>query len=157
MKTARFRPDGGAGRAGPGRAEWSRQVDADAYAFGVSTVTKPTDGKGDIVFSSPMLIRRQFPAAWLAGGAVSIRTGSGTAVRLILADEWTGLLAWAVGALFIPSLALALGLWSRNSRFFEAVYTAIGTWDRSMACLRSTRWVRWARHQSAGCMDTIWA
>ena len=68
-----------------------------------------------------MLIRRQFTAAWLAGVAVSVLTGSGTAVHLILAHEWTGLLAWAVGSLFIPSLALALGLWSGNSRFFEAV------------------------------------
>jgi len=81
-------------------------------------------GTGEIVFSSAMLLRRQLPAAWLAGVAVSVLTGSGTAVRLILALEWTGLLAWAVGALFIPSLALTLGVWSGNSRFFEAVYTA---------------------------------
>jgi hypothetical protein len=64
-------------------------------------------------------------AAWLAGVAVSALTGSGTTVRLILAHEWAGLLAWAIGALFVPSLALALGVWSGNSRFFEAVYTAM--------------------------------
>lgn len=81
-------------------------------------------GTGEIVFSSPMLLRRQIPAVWLAGVAVSALTGSGTAVRLILAHEWTGLLAWAVGALFVPALALTLGVWSGNSRFFEAVYTA---------------------------------
>ena len=82
-------------------------------------------GTGEIVFSSPMLLRRQLLAAWLAGVAVSALTGSGTTVRLILAHEWAGLLAWAIGALFVPSLALALGVWSGNSRFFEAVYTAM--------------------------------
>jgi hypothetical protein len=82
-------------------------------------------GTGGIIFSSPGLLRRQFPAAWLAGVAVSILTGSGTAVRLILAHQWAGLLACTVGALFIPSLALTLGVWSGNSRFFEAVYTAM--------------------------------
>ena len=34
-----------------------------------------------------------------------------------------GLLVWAAGALFIPSLALALGTWSGSSKLFEVVYT----------------------------------
>jgi hypothetical protein len=33
-----------------------------------------------------------------------------------------GSLAWFVGALFAPSLALALGVWVGNSRAFELVY-----------------------------------
>ena len=32
--------------------------------------------------------------------------------------------SWIACTLFVPSLALALGLWSGTSRFFEAVYTA---------------------------------
>ncbi|MFZ0963792.1 MAG: hypothetical protein WAO35_23245, partial [Terriglobia bacterium] len=36
-----------------------------------------------------------------------------------------GLLAWAAGVLFIPSLALALGVWSGTSKFFEGLYTAL--------------------------------
>jgi hypothetical protein len=34
-------------------------------------------------------------------------------------------LAWAAGVLFIPSLALALGVWSGTSKFFEGLYTAL--------------------------------
>jgi MYXO-CTERM domain-containing protein len=32
--------------------------------------------------------------------------------------------AWLAGALFIPSLALALGIWSGGSKTFEAIYVA---------------------------------
>ena len=49
-------------------------------------------------------------------------TGAGFAAQTILAGQWTALAAWAVGALFIPSLALALGTWSGSSRMFEVVY-----------------------------------
>jgi len=39
---------------------------------------------------------------------------------------WTaGLLGWAVGALFIPSPALVLGIWSGASKFFEGLYTLL--------------------------------
>jgi ammonia channel protein AmtB len=31
--------------------------------------------------------------------------------------------AWFAGALFIPSMALAMGVWSGSSKLFEAVYT----------------------------------
>jgi len=56
---------------------------------------------------------------------VSVLTGMDTAPCLSLAHDWTGLLAWAIGALFIPSLALALGTWSGSNRLFEAVYTIL--------------------------------
>ena len=35
------------------------------------------------------------------------------------------MLAWVVGALFIPSLALALGAWSGNGKPFEVVYLSM--------------------------------
>jgi hypothetical protein len=82
-------------------------------------------GTGPLVFSTAFPLRRQFPALWLAGVAVSALTGLGVAIRLVLTGQWTALLAWAVGALFVPSLALALGTWSGSSRPFEAVYTAL--------------------------------
>ena len=91
-------------------------------AMGVRETRHSTEG---LVFSAPAPLRRQFPATWLAGVAVSVLTGVGVAVRLALAHEWTGLLAWGIGALFIPSLALALGIWSGSNRFFEAVYTVM--------------------------------
>ncbi len=52
-------------------------------------------------------------------------TGSGVALTLALHGEWSGLLAWGVGALFIPSLALCLGVWTGSSKSFEFIYTLL--------------------------------
>jgi hypothetical protein len=35
------------------------------------------------------------------------------------------LLAWCAGAVFIPALALALGVWTRSGKAFEAIYTGL--------------------------------
>ena len=79
-------------------------------------------GTQQIVFSVAHPVRRQLLAVWLAGVCVAFLTGAGFAAQRILAGQWTALAAWAVGALFIPSLALALGTWSGSSRMFEVVY-----------------------------------
>jgi len=75
-----------------------------------------------MVFSAAFPLRGQLPAAWIAGLIVALATGSGVALRLLLAGQWSALLAWAVGAAFIPALALALGVWSGSSKLFEVVY-----------------------------------
>jgi hypothetical protein len=82
-------------------------------------------GTEQLLFSCPRILSRQFPAAWIAGILVAALTGLGAAVRLALAGQSAGLLAWAAGVLFIPSLALALGVWSGTSKFFEGLYTAL--------------------------------
>jgi len=82
-------------------------------------------GTEQLLFSCPGILSRQFPAAWIAGIWVAALTGLGAAVRLALAGQSAGLLAWAAGVLFIPSLALALGVWSGTSKFFEGLYTAL--------------------------------
>ena len=78
-----------------------------------------------IVFSAPHPVGRQMLAAWLAGVCVAVSTGVGFAAQRMLAGQWAGLGAWAAGALFVPSLALALGTWSGSSRTFEVVYTLL--------------------------------
>ena len=75
-----------------------------------------------LVFSTAHPLRRQLPACWLAGVIVAVLTGGGTGLRLLLAGEQLGLLAWTVGAFFIPTMALALGVWSGSSKLFEVVY-----------------------------------
>jgi len=82
-------------------------------------------GTGQLLFSCARILPRQFPAAWMAGVLVAAGTGLGAAIRLALAGQSAGLLAWAAGTLFIPSLALALGVWSGTSKFFEGLYTAL--------------------------------
>ena len=82
-------------------------------------------GTQQLVFSCARILPRQLPAAWLSGVLVATFAGLGAGVRLALAGQGTGLIAWAAGALFIPSLALALGVWSGTSKFFEGLYTAL--------------------------------
>ncbi|HEX3663499.1 MAG TPA: hypothetical protein VHU89_18835 [Acidobacteriaceae bacterium] len=76
-----------------------------------------------LVYASPHALGRQLPAAWLAGVVVAMATGGGLAIRLGIAGDGHGLIGWAVGACFIPSLALACGVWSGGSKLFEALYT----------------------------------
>jgi hypothetical protein len=83
------------------------------------------DQTSQLLFSAPHPIARQLPAVWLAGVILALLTGSGFALRLLLGGNMRGLLAWLIGALFIPTLALALGVWSGSSKLFEIVYTLL--------------------------------
>lgn len=80
---------------------------------------------GSIIFSAPRPLTRQFLAMWVAGILVTLLTGSGVGLRLLVAGTGGQFLAWAVAALFIPTLALALGVWSGTSKTFEAFYVAL--------------------------------
>jgi hypothetical protein len=51
--------------------------------------------------------------------------GSGAILRLVTDGDIIGVLALLSGAIFIPSLALATGVWSRTSKLFEIVYMTI--------------------------------
>jgi hypothetical protein len=78
-----------------------------------------------VLLSAAYPLRTQIPAAWLAGLIVALATASGAILCLLLAGQWTALLALSVGAAFIPALALALGIWSRSSKLFEVVYLVL--------------------------------
>jgi len=75
-----------------------------------------------LIFATPHPVRRQLPALWLAGFLVALACGSGVVLRLAVEGDWLSLVAWGVGATFIPTLALALGTWSGSRRLFEVVY-----------------------------------
>ncbi|HEX7515800.1 MAG TPA: hypothetical protein VF345_00790 [Chthoniobacterales bacterium] len=75
-----------------------------------------------LVFSTAHPLRRQLPACWLAGVIIAVLTGGGTGIRLLVAGEQLGLIAWTVSAFFIPTMALALGVWSGSSKLFEVLY-----------------------------------
>jgi hypothetical protein len=78
-----------------------------------------------LVFSSPRNIRRQLPALWLAGVFVTVICGGGAVLRLMIAGETHLLFGWFVGAMFVPALALALGVWTNSGRLFEMLYFVI--------------------------------
>jgi hypothetical protein len=77
---------------------------------------------GQMVFSAPHSALRQLPATWLAGVVAAVVATSGAWLRLALTGELLGLLGWFAGALFVPALALALGVWTGSRRAFEAGY-----------------------------------
>ena len=83
------------------------------------------DNVQQMAFSSASPLWRQLPAQWLAGFLVTFLMGSGAMLKFILSGDMVGLLAFVSGALFIPSLALALGVWAGTSKPFEIVYLAI--------------------------------
>lgn len=91
-------------------------------AMGVREARHRTE---QLIFSAAHPLRRQLPATWLVGVIVALIAGSGMGMRLAIAGDWENLLAWMVGALFIPTLALMLGCWSGSSKLFEVIYTAL--------------------------------
>jgi hypothetical protein len=78
-----------------------------------------------LAFSSASPLWRQLPAQWLAGFIVTITMASGAALRFAIDGDVVGLTALLSGAIFIPSLALASGVWSRTSKLFEILYMVI--------------------------------
>jgi hypothetical protein len=75
-----------------------------------------------MVFSSARPVLRQLPAAWLAGIlATALLIVVGAVVTLSNGDP-LALAGWVGAVVFIPTLALALGVLSSGSRVFEVVY-----------------------------------
>ena len=80
---------------------------------------------GQMIFSSAAPLRRQLPALWMAGVLVTALTGLGAALRLAAAGQGPALLAWGVAVVFIPALALALGVWTNSNKAFEVIYLVL--------------------------------
>ncbi|MBN8581596.1 MAG: ABC transporter permease subunit [Anaerolineae bacterium] len=83
------------------------------------------DNVQQLAFSSASPLWRQLPAQWLAGFIVTLIMGSGAALNFMINSNSVGLFALLSGALFIPSLAIALGVWSGTSKPFEIVYLTL--------------------------------
>jgi len=76
-------------------------------------------------FSSASPLWRQLPAQWIAGFLITLVMGSGAALRFAFSGDSVGLMAFLSAALFIPSLALALGVWGNSSKPFEIIYVTL--------------------------------
>jgi hypothetical protein len=79
---------------------------------------------GSLVFSAPRPVPQQILATYAAGVLMAILTGGGLGLHLLFATDFAGLAGWAAGALFIPAMALVLGVTTGTRKFFEALYTA---------------------------------
>jgi hypothetical protein len=91
-------------------------------SMGVREVQNRTN---QLVFSAPHPLRRQLPVTWLSGLIVTALVGSGVLLRLLIDGNADGAVTWAVAALFIPSLALALGTLSGSVKAFQIGYLAL--------------------------------
>jgi hypothetical protein len=75
-----------------------------------------------LIFSSPHAFPRQLLASWSAGVLLAAITGGGLGLQLVFARDGDGLFAWAMGAMFIATLALMLGVCTGSPKTFEAIY-----------------------------------
>jgi hypothetical protein len=75
-----------------------------------------------MVFSSARPVLRQLPAAWLAGVLVTALFGMAGAIVYLANGDLPRLAGWMGAVIFIPTLALALGVFSSGSRLFEVLY-----------------------------------
>lgn len=78
-----------------------------------------------LTFSSASPLMRQLPAQWVAGFLVTLLMSIGALLRYAADGDTVGLLALLSGAFFIPSLALASGVWSGTSKLYEILYMVI--------------------------------
>ena len=81
-----------------------------------------TQNTSQMVFSSARPVLRQLPAAWLAGVLATTAFVIAGAVFSLSNGDLPGLAGWAGAVIFVPTLALALGVISSGSRVFEVVY-----------------------------------
>ncbi|GAA2524796.1 hypothetical protein ACPCK9_15790 [Streptomyces koyangensis] len=70
-------------------------------------------------------VRRRLLAEWGSGVVLTAVLGVAPLIRMGLAADFPGLAAWLAGVLFIPSLAMLLGVVCRTHRVFQAVYLPI--------------------------------
>lgn len=81
-------------------------------------------GLTDLVLSSQYALH-QVLAQWLAGVCIGLGIASGLVVTFVAAGQGWPLLGVTAGVLFAPSLALALGSWSRSPWPFEIGYLLV--------------------------------
>ncbi|MEY9093554.1 Tat pathway signal protein [Paenibacillus sp. RC84] len=79
-------------------------------------------GTLSVLASSPGYVRRQIPAVWLSGFLAVLLTGSGMLIRFIVTGDVVHLIYAVAAAFFVPSFALALGIWTESKRPFELIY-----------------------------------
>ena len=81
-------------------------------------------GTAAMVFSAPSPARAQLLATYTGGVAMALVAGCAGLARGLIHGDGQALGATVACIVFVPALALALGVWTGNGKFFEALYTA---------------------------------
>jgi hypothetical protein len=82
------------------------------------------EGTSEVAFSCPHPLR-MLAAQWFAGVIVAVLAGSGVLLRLVISGNAASLGTWGAAVVFIPSLALVLGVVSGASKIFEVTYVLL--------------------------------
>ena len=82
-------------------------------------------GTAALLFSSPRPLRRQLLATWLAGVTLALAATGTYGLRAALGGDPGALFGWLAGVLFIPSFALACGVWTGSGKLFEVAFLAL--------------------------------
>lgn len=78
-----------------------------------------------LIFSSPKSASRQIPACLLAGFLVTVLTGSGFGIKLVILGNWNSLVAFIASSFLIPAAALTMGVLTNSNKLFEVSYLLI--------------------------------
>jgi hypothetical protein len=78
-----------------------------------------------LIYHAAHPLVRLLASSWLAGVIVTAVMASGVLLGRFINAEPIALLPWTLSVLFIPTLALTLGIWSRSSKLFEVVYPTL--------------------------------
>ena len=77
------------------------------------------------LIASSCLAPAKWLAGWLSGIIVGMLISLGMFARIIMLSEWSCLVPWLTGVVFIPTLALVLGGIGGNRRLFEAIFIVL--------------------------------
>jgi hypothetical protein len=78
-----------------------------------------------IVFQGSFPVERLLLSGWVAGVILTGAATLGVLAGRLLAGDSLQLQAWLYAVVFIPSMALVLGVWSRTSKLFEVIYSIL--------------------------------
>ena len=78
-----------------------------------------------MVQSTPGGVWAQLSMQWLAGFLIAVAIGGFIGIRTIITGDFDLLAHWLIGAMFIPSLAIAGGVITGGRKLFEVLYTLI--------------------------------
>jgi len=79
----------------------------------------------DTLMSAYPGVHRQVLAEWGAGVVLTAAAAIGPLLRMVVTSDVSGTAGWFAGVLFIPSLAIVLGVLSRSHRPFQVVYVLL--------------------------------
>jgi hypothetical protein len=79
----------------------------------------------EYVFAAAYPLRRQLPAAWLAGFAWALALSLPIMARCLVTGNLYGFWMPVLGAMAVTSLALFLGIFTGSGKFFEVLFTMI--------------------------------